>query len=139
MEQRTNSAISTLREALAAQCYRPEVKEFAEYQHQHYAWVQKSADVHTGQPSLVQLVACLIDDPEFRQEYLSLESDLRKLCAVAEACDQRRSLATVRQQMLGDRKLTHLPDGTIGLEPCTSAPVSGGLDVGEPPPLPAKE
>ena len=129
------SAIQMLRSTMENQQYRPDVKAFAEYQSLHYGWVQSSADVYTDQPAIVQLVSCLLDDPALREEYRRIQDELERLCEVADRCDERRSLASVRQQMLGGRRMRAFEDGSIGLE-TESQPLRPTLDVGEPPPLP---
>jgi len=129
------SAIELLRTTMSDQEYRAEVQPFVEYQNRHYAWVQSSADVHTDQPAIIQLVACLIDDPQLREEYRRVQAELEQLCEVADLCDKRRSLASVRRKMLGDRQMHSFEDGSIGVEP-SSAQSNEPLDVGEPPPLP---
>jgi len=138
------SAISALRTTLANQKYRPEVKSYLEYQAKYYAWVQDSADVTTNQPAIVQCVACIIDDANFREELLRVLPDLTRLCHIADACSQVQSLNEARQQLLGGRELHLFEDGTIGLKSKATVEDSTGtdvkdstkIDVGEPPPLP---
>jgi len=129
------SAIELLCTTMSGQVYRDEVQPFVEYQKRHYTWVQSSADVHTDQPAIIQLVACLIDDPQLREEYRRVQTELERLCEVADLCDKRRSLESVRRKMLGDRQMRSFEDGSIGVE-SSSAQSDEPLDVGEPPPLP---